>query len=125
MAASPQHWAMSMTLAAPTGDKLRPTDAQLVAMLWRFVREWRGPSALEPPAAAMYGYVTSAPLEKLKFDMIAPENGEAARAFLERHWRANGAERWRALVEERGENGLSGVLGLPGVQSCNLCMLCV
>jgi hypothetical protein len=125
MAASPQHWAMSMTLAAPTGDKLRPTDAQLVAMLWRFVREWRGPRALEPPAAAMYGYVRSAPLEKLKFDIIHPGNAEAARAFLIEHWLDNGAERWRALVEERGENGLSGVLGLPGVQSCNLCMLCV
>jgi hypothetical protein len=124
-----------MTLAAKAADPdatpprpadpLRPTDAQLVAMLWRFVREWRGPRALEPPVAAMYGYVRSAPLEKLKFDIICSPNGEAARAFLEEHWRDNGAERWRALVEERGENGLSGVLGLPGWQSCNLCMLCV
>eukprot|EP01047_Picozoa_sp_COSAG01_P054413 COSAG01_NODE_5942_length_3938_cov_6.444300_5_plen_70_part_01 len=42
MAASPQHRAMSAVLSAPRGHPLRPTNAQLISVLWRFVREWRG-----------------------------------------------------------------------------------
>jgi hypothetical protein len=130
MAASPQHRAMSAVLSAPPGHPLRPTNAQLISMLWRFVREWRGdalesPAALEPPAAAMVGYDPHTPMDKLSKNMM-PSNAsaEAARVFLEAHWLKEGGERWRALVEERTADGLSGCTGLPQL-SCNLCMVCV
>jgi hypothetical protein len=103
MAASPQHRAMSAVLSAPRGHPLRPTNAQLISVLWRFVREWRGdalesPAALEPPAAAMVGYDPHTPMDKLSKNMMPSyASAEAARVFLKAHWLKEGGERWRAL----------------------------
>jgi hypothetical protein len=130
MAACPQQRAMSAVLSAAPDHPLRPTNAQLISMLWRFVREWRGedlepPVSLKPPASAMVGYDPSTALDKLhKSLMPSIASAEAARVFLQDHWLQEGAKRWRALVEQRTPDGLSGVLGLPQL-SCNLCMVCV
>jgi hypothetical protein len=59
--------------------------------------------------------------------VATPETAKQARCFLQKNWLQEGAETWRALLEQRDGSGLSGCLGLPEntQQSCHVCVVCV
>ena len=70
------HRALMNALAAVPGDKLRPTDDQLVGMSWRLARE-SGDAELTPPL--MQGYSADGRLDDLRLPQPLPEGaGQAA-----------------------------------------------
>jgi hypothetical protein len=119
----PPHWrALRSALEAPAGDKLRPTDEQLVGMSWRLAREACG---LTPPL--MDGYRADGPLDDLRLPpSLPPGAGQAAQNFLREHWQTPGAVLWYNIANTN-KDGLSGELGLPNSSQhdCRLCLRCI
>jgi hypothetical protein len=119
------HRALMNALAAPPGDKLRPTDGQLVGMSWRLARE-SGSAELTPPLAQ--GYHADGRLDDLRLPQPIPQGaGQAAQAFLLEHCITPPARPWYAIAAKIEDTGLSGELGLPNSSQpdCRLCVLCV
>jgi hypothetical protein len=121
----PPHWrALRSALEAPAGDKLRPTDEQLVGMSWRLAREACG---LTPPLSD--GYRADGPLDDLRLPpTIPPGAGQAAQKFLREHWQTAGARPWYNIAKNIDEaTGMSRELGLPNSSQhdCRLCLRCI
>jgi hypothetical protein len=126
---APLFWrALRSALEVRAGDKLRPTDEQLVGMSWRLAREACG---LTPPLTPplMDGYCADGPLDDLRLPQTLPPGaGQAAQKFLREHWQTTEARPWYNIAKNIDEDtGMSGELGLPNSSQhdCRLCLRCI